>query len=50
MWLFQMTRAKQEKITKYQDLKNDLKQTWSLKEISIIPVVVGATGLVKKNN
>ena len=43
-----LNRAEREKITKYQDLKNDLKQTWSLKEISIIPVVVGATGLVKK--
>ena len=43
-----LNRAEREKITKYQDLKNDIKQTWSLKEISIIPVVVGATGLVKK--
>ena len=30
-----INRAEREKITKYQDLKNDLKQTWSLKEISI---------------
>ena len=44
-----LNRAEREKITKYQDLKNDLKKTWSLKEISIIPVVIGATGLIKKN-
>ena len=35
--------------TGYQDLKNDLKSTWALKEIEIIPVVVGATGVIKKN-
>ena len=44
-----LNRAEREKITKYQDLKNDLKTTWALKEINIIPVVVGATGLVKQN-
>ena len=44
-----LNRAERTKITKYQDLKNDLKRTWSLKEINIIPVVVGATGLIKKN-
>ena len=46
---FGLNRAERHKITKYQDLKNDLKDTWALKEIDIIPVVVGATGLVKKN-
>ena len=46
---FGLNRAERQKITKYQDLKNDLKSTWALKEIEIIPVVVGATGLVKKN-
>ena len=44
-----LNRAERTKINKYQDLKNDLKRTWSLKEISIIPVVVGATGVIKKN-
>ena len=41
-------REKEKKNTKYQDLKNDLR-TWGLKEIELIPVIVGATGLVKKN-
>ena len=44
-----LNRAEREKITKYQELKNDLRTTWSLKEIEIIPVVVGATGLMKKS-
>ena len=46
---FGLNRAERHKINKYQDLKNDLKSTWALKEIEIIPVVVGATGLIKKN-
>ena len=44
-----LNRAEREKITKYQDLKYDLKRTWALKEIDIIPVVIGATGLMKGN-
>ena len=36
-------------MTKYQNLKSDLRATWLLKEIEIIPLVIGATGLVKKN-
>ena len=46
---FGINRAEREKITKYQELKNDLRTTWSLKDICIIPIVIGATGLVKKN-
>ena len=46
---FGLNRAERGKITKYQDLKNDLRTTWRLKEIDIIPVVIGATGLMKKN-
>ena len=44
-----LNRAEREKTNKYQDLKNDLRTTWGLKEIELIPVIVGATGLVKKN-
>ena len=36
-------------MNKYQDLKNDLKQTWELEKVEIIPVIVGATGLMKTN-
>ena len=44
-----LNRAEREKNNKYQDLKNDLRRTWGLSEIELIPVVVGATGLVKNN-
>ena len=44
-----LNRAEQTKISKYQELKSDLRTTWSLKYIDIIPVVVGATGLLKTN-
>ena len=44
-----LNRAERVKIAKYQDLQSDLRTTWSLKEIDIIPVVVGATGLMKNN-
>ena len=41
--------TEREKNNKYQDLKNDLRNTWGLKNIELIPVVVGTTGLVKNN-
>ena len=44
---FGLNRAEREKLNKYQDLKNDLRQTWDLENIEIIPVIVGATGLMK---
>ena len=46
---FGLNRAEREKNNKYQDLKNDLRTTWGLKDIELIPVVIGATGLVKTN-
>ena len=35
--------AEIRKITKYWDLKNEVKRTWKLKKGEIIPVIVGAT-------
>ena len=46
---FGLNRAEREKNNKYQELKNDLRTTWGLKDIELIPVVIGATGLVKTN-
>ena len=34
-------------MTKYQDLKNALKECWELESIEVIPVVIGATGVMK---
>ena len=44
-----LNTAERKKISKYQDLKNDLRDTWELIDIEILPVVVGATGLLKDN-
>ena len=44
-----INRAEREKITKYQDLKHALKEEWDLEEIEVIPIIIGATGLMKDN-
>ena len=44
-----LNAAERKKVTKYQDLKNDLRNTWELDEIEILPVVIGVTGLIKDN-
>ena len=36
------------KITKYQDLKNEVKRTWKSKKAEIVPVIVVTTGMIKK--
>lgn len=36
---FGINRAEREKVTKYHDLKNALRESWDLKEIDVIPVV-----------
>ena len=46
---FGIGRQEREKVVKYQDLKNDIKDTHQLDEAEVIPVVIGATGIVKKN-
>ena len=46
---FRINSAEREKMNKYQDLKHDLKTTWNVREVEIIPVVVSATGIMKKN-
>ena len=37
-----------EKIEKYQELKRELKRIWSLRKVTVVPVVVGALGCVSK--
>ena len=46
---FGINRAEREKVTKYQDLKNALRDEWELDSIEIIPVIIGATGIMKDN-
>ena len=44
-----INRAEREKVVKYQDLKNDIRETWELQDVEVIPVIVGATGILKNN-
>ena len=38
-----------EKIEKYQDLKYEIKKIWKFKEVTIVPIVIGALGTLSKN-
>ena len=42
-------RQEREKVLKYQDLKNDMQDTYHLRTVDIIPIIIGATGLMKRN-
>ena len=44
-----LNRAESEKVNKYQDLKNDLRQTWELEQINTILIIVCVTGLIMIN-
>ena len=44
-----LNRAERAKVTKYQQLKYEIRRNWPFREAEVVPVVVGATGLVKKN-
>ena len=35
-------------MTKYQDLKNEVKKMWKLKKAEIVQVIVGAPGMMNK--
>ena len=45
---FGLNATEIRKMTKCQDLKNEVKRIWKLKKDKIIPVIVGATGMMKK--
>ena len=42
-------RQEREKVVKYQDLKNSIRDTYGVNPVDIIPVVIGATGVMKRN-
>ena len=42
---FGINIAEREKVTKYQYFKNALMDEWQLKDISVIPAIVVATGM-----
>ena len=45
---FGLNETEIRKMTKYQDLKNEGKTMWKLKKAEIIPMRVGATGMMGK--
>ena len=46
---FGICRQEREKVIKYQDIKNDIKNLLRLDEVQVIPIVIGATGVIKRN-
>ena len=46
---FGLNNAEIKKITKYLDLKNEMKRSWKLKRSEFVPVIIGAIGIMKKN-
>ena len=38
-----------KKMTKHQDLKNEVRRSWKLKNAKVVPVIVGAMGMMMKN-
>ena len=38
-----------EKIENYQDIKRESQRLWSLRKVSVVPVIVGALGSVTRN-
>ena len=46
---FCFNNAEIKKMTKYQELKNEITRSWKLMSVKIAPVIIGATGVIKKN-
>lgn len=44
-----ITSKTAEKITKYKELKIELKKCWNLKKVNTIPIICGALGSTGKN-
>ena len=38
-----------EKVDKYQDLKREIRRLWGVKNVDVVPVVLGTLGSVTKN-
>ena len=42
----QMKDKEKEKIENYQDLKRELKRIWKLRKVTVVPIIIGASGTV----
>ena len=47
-WDHRMYEKEGEKIEKYQDLKREIGRLWGVTHLEVVPVVVGALGVVSK--
>ena len=45
-WDHRVYENDSEKIEKYQDLKREIKRLWVIRHLEVVPVVVGALGVV----
>ena len=41
--------AEIKKMTKHQELKNEVRRSWKLKNAKVVPVIAGPTGMMTKN-
>ena len=46
--IVEYVRKNSKRLTKYENLKTELKRLWSLKNVEIVQVVVGALGCISK--
>ena len=46
---YSVLRTERQKVMKYTELATEIKKMWHCKDALIIPVVLGATGLIKKS-
>ena len=49
-WDGGVSACEREKELKYQRLKYELRRIWNIDRIEIVPVIVGATGIIKKKS
>ena len=47
-WDHREYEKESEKIEKYQDLKKEIRRLWGIRHLEVVPVVVGAFGVVSK--
>ena len=47
-WDHRVYEKEREKIEKYQELKREIGKLWGIRHLEVVPVVVGALGVVSK--
>ena len=43
-----ISHKEKDKVEKYQDLKREIKRIWNLRNVIVVPVIVGALGSITK--